>query len=62
MAFAEDDLKEESVSPLMEDVTSGFGQLRAARHSAKLSQTPAFWARPAAPLGNDKAEWPAASA
>jgi hypothetical protein len=43
----------------MEDVPSGFGRLHAVKHSAILSKTPAFWARPAVPLGTDKAEWPA---
>jgi hypothetical protein len=43
----------------MEDMPSGFGALRAVKHSAILSKTPAYWARPAVRLGTDKAEWPA---
>jgi hypothetical protein len=39
-------------------MASGFGQLRAVRHAAWLSQTPAFWARPAMPLGSHTPEWP----
>ncbi|HLZ02457.1 MAG TPA: CoA transferase [Bradyrhizobium sp.] len=58
--FAQPDLKEETVSPFMEDVPSGFGALRAVRHSAILSKTPASWARPAVPLGTHEAEWPSA--
>ena len=38
--------------PLIEEVASGFGPLRSVRHSAMLSKTPAFWARPAMPLGS----------
>jgi CoA-transferase family III len=57
--LAQPDLKSEAVSPFMEDVASGFGTLNAVRHSAMLSKTPAFWARPAVPLGTYKAEWPA---
>src|SRR5215831_12562284 len=49
--FAQPDLKAEAAAPFMEDVDSGFGALRAVRHSAILSRTPAFWARPAVPLG-----------
>jgi len=56
--FSQPDLNEQTVSPFMEDVPSGFGALRAVRHSAILSKTPAFWARPAVPLGTHAAEWP----
>jgi crotonobetainyl-CoA:carnitine CoA-transferase CaiB-like acyl-CoA transferase len=37
---------------------SGFGTLKAVRHSALLSKTPAFWARPAVPLGSHAPQWP----
>jgi crotonobetainyl-CoA:carnitine CoA-transferase CaiB-like acyl-CoA transferase len=57
--FAQADIKAEAVEPFMEDVPSGFGPLHAVKHSAILSKTPAYWARPAVPLGTDKAEWPA---
>ena len=36
--------------------------LRSVRHSAMLSKTPAFWARPAMPLGSHPPQWPAADA
>ncbi len=57
--FKQADVKEDAVAPFMEDVPSGFGVLRAVKHSAILSKTPAYWARPAVRLGTDKAEWPA---
>lgn len=43
---------------LLEDSDSGFGRLSAVRHSAVLSETPARWARPAAPLGTHPPRWP----
>jgi crotonobetainyl-CoA:carnitine CoA-transferase CaiB-like acyl-CoA transferase len=49
----------DTVERFIEDLPSGLGQLRAVRHSAVLSQTPAFWARPAMPLGSHPAQWPA---
>src|SRR6478672_5114820 len=49
--FATEDLKGESVTPLIEELASGFGPMRSVRHSALMSKTPAFWARPAMPLG-----------
>ena len=53
------DIKPEAVAPYLEQSDSGFGTLRAVRHSAMLSRTPAAWPRPAVPLGHDAAEWPA---
>jgi crotonobetainyl-CoA:carnitine CoA-transferase CaiB-like acyl-CoA transferase len=53
-----EDLKGETVMPLIEEVPSGFGALRSVRHSALLSKTPAHWARPAMPLGSHPAQWP----
>jgi crotonobetainyl-CoA:carnitine CoA-transferase CaiB-like acyl-CoA transferase len=55
----EDGLKGEAVSPFMEELASGFGPLRAVRHAAILSKTPAFWACPAMPLGSHPPQWPA---
>jgi len=52
------DFTEEAMLPFVEEMASGFGQLRAVRHAAWLSQTPAFWARPAMPLGSHTPEWP----
>jgi crotonobetainyl-CoA:carnitine CoA-transferase CaiB-like acyl-CoA transferase len=42
----------------IESMPSGFGTLKAVRHSALLSKTPAQWSRPAMPLGSHPAEWP----
>jgi crotonobetainyl-CoA:carnitine CoA-transferase CaiB-like acyl-CoA transferase len=57
--FATPDLKAEAVTPFLEEVPSGFGSLRSVRHSAQMSKTPAFWARPAMPLGSHPPQWPA---
>jgi len=53
------DVRPEAVAPFMEDMPSGFGALNAVSHAAMLLKTPAFWARPAMPLGSHQAEWPA---
>ncbi|MHC4041716.1 CoA transferase [Bradyrhizobium sp. 23AC] len=45
----------------IESMPSGFGMLKAVRHSAMLSKTPAQWSRPAMPLGSHPAQWPARS-
>ncbi len=57
--FVTEDLKGETVMPFIEEVPSGFGPLRSVRHSSVLSKTPAFWARPAMPLGSHPPQWPA---
>jgi crotonobetainyl-CoA:carnitine CoA-transferase CaiB-like acyl-CoA transferase len=54
-----EDLRGDAVSPFVEEMSSGFGPLRAVNHSAVLSKTPAFWARPAMPLGSHPPQWPA---
>jgi crotonobetainyl-CoA:carnitine CoA-transferase CaiB-like acyl-CoA transferase len=56
--FAAADLKAEAVKLVLEEVPSGFGTLTAVKHSAILSKTPAFWARPAMPLGSHPPQWP----
>jgi crotonobetainyl-CoA:carnitine CoA-transferase CaiB-like acyl-CoA transferase len=56
--FKTEDLKGDDVSPFVEEVPSGFGRC-GGRHSAVLSKTPAFWARPAMPLGSHPPQWPA---
>src|SRR5882757_646619 len=56
--FKTEDLKGDAVRPFVEEVASGFGPLGAVRHSATLSKTPAFWARPAMPLGSHPPQWP----
>lgn len=53
-----EDLDTEAIRPFIEKTPSGFGSLSAVRHAAMLSTTPARWARPAVPLGNDPAQWP----
>ena len=57
--FKTEDLTGDAVSPFLEEAASGFGPLRAVSHSAMLSKTPAFWARPAMPLGSHPPQWPA---
>jgi len=57
--FNTEDLKSEMVMPFIEEIPSGFGPLRSVTHSAVLSKTPAFWARPAMPLGSHPPQWPA---
>ncbi|WKA30860.1 CoA transferase [Bradyrhizobium roseum] len=56
--LAADELKEDGVQPFMEEIDSGFGALRSVRHSARLSKTPAYWARPAMSLGSHPPQWP----
>ena len=56
------DLAGEAVhAAFIESVPSGFGTLKAVRHSAVLSKTPARWSRPAMPLGSHPPQWPARS-
>lgn len=50
-----EDLKGEAIAPFVEQAQSGFGTLQAIRHTAQLSRTPAFWSRPAMPLGSHPA-------
>jgi crotonobetainyl-CoA:carnitine CoA-transferase CaiB-like acyl-CoA transferase len=57
--LATEDLKSEAIAPFVEEGPSGFGRLKAIAHSARLSKTPAFWKRPAMPLGSHAPEWPA---
>ncbi|MBT2299085.1 CoA transferase [Variovorax paradoxus] len=44
--------------PWLESAPSGFGELRAMRHSAQLARTPAGWARPSMPPGSHAPIWP----
>jgi crotonobetainyl-CoA:carnitine CoA-transferase CaiB-like acyl-CoA transferase len=53
------DLKGDVVERFIEEIPSGFGPLRSVTHSAVLSKTPAFWDRPAMPLGSHAPQWPA---
>jgi crotonobetainyl-CoA:carnitine CoA-transferase CaiB-like acyl-CoA transferase len=43
--------------PFAEVSASGFGSLRALRHSAQLGRTPAGWQRPSMPPGSDPPTW-----
>jgi crotonobetainyl-CoA:carnitine CoA-transferase CaiB-like acyl-CoA transferase len=52
------DIQRESVEPFIEDSRSGFGKLRAVRHSAVMSVTPPGWSRPAMQLGSHAPAWP----
>jgi len=56
--LATTDLKADAIADLMDDMPSGFGPLRAVRHAAQMSQTPARWDRPAVPLGSQPPQWP----
>jgi crotonobetainyl-CoA:carnitine CoA-transferase CaiB-like acyl-CoA transferase len=57
--FKTEDLKGDAVAPFVEEMPSGFGLLRSISHSAVLSKTKAYWARPAMPLGSHLPQWPA---
>lgn len=52
------DLRGDAVMPCIEEVASGFGTLHSVKHAALLSKTPAFWSRPAMPLGSHPPVWP----
>jgi crotonobetainyl-CoA:carnitine CoA-transferase CaiB-like acyl-CoA transferase len=58
-AMKRPDLPLEAIKPYTLAMPSGFGELQAVRHSAILSKTPAFWARPSMPLGTHVPHWPA---
>jgi crotonobetainyl-CoA:carnitine CoA-transferase CaiB-like acyl-CoA transferase len=47
----------DDVSDYLEETLSGFGRLTAVRHSAEMSETPPYWARPSVPLGTHAAAW-----
>jgi crotonobetainyl-CoA:carnitine CoA-transferase CaiB-like acyl-CoA transferase len=47
----------ESVADLLEVSESGWGRLRAVRHAAEMSETPAHWDRPSMALGTHPAAW-----
>jgi crotonobetainyl-CoA:carnitine CoA-transferase CaiB-like acyl-CoA transferase len=48
----------DEVADLLEDSASPFGVMRAVRHAAQLSTTPAGWTRPSVPLGTHPPVWP----
>ena len=45
------------LAPFLETSESGFGLLRAVRHSAQLSRTPALWRKPSMPPGSHSTSW-----
>jgi crotonobetainyl-CoA:carnitine CoA-transferase CaiB-like acyl-CoA transferase len=45
------------IEPYTEIAPSGFGELKALRHSAQLERTPARWTRPSMPPGSDPPRW-----
>ena len=47
----------ETFAELLETTPSGFGPLKALRHAADMSITPAHWQLPAMPLGSHAPEW-----
>jgi hypothetical protein len=49
------------VEDLLETSVSPFGAMRAIRHAAQLSATPAGWRRPSVPLGTHPSTWPSAA-
>ncbi|MDJ0386698.1 CoA transferase [Roseomonas sp. E05] len=55
--FAAPDPGQAEVADLLEESESGFGRLRAIRHAARMSATPARWEAPAMPLGSHEAAW-----
>ncbi len=46
-----------ALEPFLHTTPSGFGALRAVRHSAQLGRTPAAWVRPSVPPGTSPARW-----
>lgn len=48
----------DQIQPLIEKIPSGFGALQAVRHAVVMAETPAFWSRPAMPLGSHEPVWP----
>jgi crotonobetainyl-CoA:carnitine CoA-transferase CaiB-like acyl-CoA transferase len=45
------------LEPYTEVTPSGFGELKALRHSAQLERTPVRWTRPSVPPGSDAPAW-----
>jgi crotonobetainyl-CoA:carnitine CoA-transferase CaiB-like acyl-CoA transferase len=52
------DPRSAAVRDLVENSSSGFGELTAVRHAAMMSETPTRWARPSVPLGTHPPAWP----
>ena len=47
----------DDIGDLLEESLSGFGRLRAVRHTAQLSETAARWSTPSVPLGTHPSDW-----
>jgi crotonobetainyl-CoA:carnitine CoA-transferase CaiB-like acyl-CoA transferase len=56
--FAAPDPKQEDIADLLADMETPHGQLTYVTHAARLSETPAHWARPPVPLGASAPVWP----
>ncbi|MFM7305533.1 MAG: CoA transferase, partial [Alphaproteobacteria bacterium] len=50
-------LASHDIEAALEESDSGFGPMRATRHTARLSATPPRWDLPAMPLGSHAAAW-----
>ncbi len=53
------ELSLDDVADLLAESDTPFGRLRHVVPAPRLSETPAFWSRPAVPLGTHEAAWPA---
>jgi crotonobetainyl-CoA:carnitine CoA-transferase CaiB-like acyl-CoA transferase len=57
-AGAAEELPDEEVQRLTMEADTPLGRIRHLRPVLALSETPPFWARPPAPLGSHRPEWP----
>ena len=55
--FGVPESKQEDLADLLETEQGAFGAVQHVRHAARLSLTPAHWAKPAEPLGTSPAAW-----
>jgi crotonobetainyl-CoA:carnitine CoA-transferase CaiB-like acyl-CoA transferase len=56
--FACPEPSEAKIEAMREAMDTPFGRLAFIRHAARLSETPAYWRRPPAPLGTHAPVWP----
>jgi crotonobetainyl-CoA:carnitine CoA-transferase CaiB-like acyl-CoA transferase len=52
----------EQAGDMLTEVDSPFGRLRHVVPPARFSETPAYWSRPAVPLGTHEPAWPSGAA
>ncbi len=52
------DPKSADIADLLDQIDTPFGRMTFVRHAAQLSETPAVWVRPPAPLGTHAPVWP----